>query len=71
MKFGDPWSEQRFMSEAARRGHPLHIFEGISREMRHAIQQCITCDPSAVAMKRAAFLKKWTDKALELRGSLR
>ena len=65
VKVGDPWSEQRFMSEAVRRGHP-HLFEGISKEMRQAIHQCVACDPSVVAMKRAAFLKKWTDKALEL-----
>jgi hypothetical protein len=54
------------MAEAARRGHPLHIFEGISKGMRSAIQQCASLDPSVVAMQRAAFLKKWTDKALEL-----
>jgi hypothetical protein len=66
VRFGNPWSEERFMEEAARRGHPLHIFEGISKGMRSAIQQCISADPSAVAMRRAAFLKRWTDKALEL-----
>jgi hypothetical protein len=44
----------------------LHIFEGISKSVKYAIQQCVSCDPSALAMKRAAFLKKWTDKALEL-----
>ena len=66
VRFGNPWTEAKFMAEVVRRGHPMHIFEGISREMRSAIQRCASLDPSAVAMKRASFLRKWTDEALEL-----
>jgi hypothetical protein len=66
VKFGNPWTEARFMEEAVKRGHPLHIFEGISKDMRFAINQCASLDPSVIAMQRASFLKKWTDRALEL-----
>jgi ribonuclease HI len=66
VRFGSPWTEEGFMEEAVRRGHPLHIFEGISQDMRLAIQQCARVDPCVTAMQRAAFLKKWTNKALEL-----
>jgi ribonuclease HI len=66
VRFGSPWTEDRVMEEAVRRGHPVHIFEGVSKEMRSAIHRCASLDPSAIAMQRAAFLRKWTDKAIEL-----
>lgn len=35
--YGVPWSPEGFISEARRRGHPAHIFEGLASGMKRAI----------------------------------
>ena len=64
--FGVPWSDQSFIEEAVRRGHPSNIFDGLSPGVVSAIDANCRWKPEEVILHRAKWLKKWTNRAMEL-----
>ena len=64
--FGVPWTEDGFLEEAVRRGHPCNLDEGVSAPMRRAIKMNATMDPQQIILMRAQWLKKWLTRASEL-----
>ena len=65
--FGNPWDETSFIQEAVRKGHPSNLFEGIPQTVCEAIWDNVRLDPHALVKRRASWLKKWLDRAMELR----
>ena len=63
---GIPWSEENYIAEAADRGHPANIFQGLPKLLEEAIHNNVTSKPESVVMKRAQWFKKWTSRALQL-----
>ena len=63
---GIAWSEESYIGEATRRGHPANIFQGMPKLLEEAIKNNVTLSPDQLVLKRAAWLKKWTSRALEL-----
>ena len=66
--FGMPWSCDGFVAEAVRRGHPANFFDSLSESMMEAIRKNALLKPSQVVSFRANWFKRWTARALELRG---
>ena len=64
--FGIPWTEQSFISEALRKGHPSNIFDALSHGIIEAVEANCSWKSEVVIMHRAKWLKKWTSRALEL-----
>ena len=64
--FGIPWTPHKFIKEAALRGHPNSLSLAIPPELKSAIWSLATSPPDQVAQLRAAFFKKWMNKASEL-----
>ena len=64
--YGVPWSPEGFISEARRRGHPAHIFEGLASGMKRAIVHNAKLKQDEIVRKRAAWFRKWTDRAIAL-----
>ena len=65
--YGEPWTTENFLAEAFRRGHPANIFEGLSEDLRRAIRRNVEKDHHSLAMDRASWFKRWTDRAFQLR----
>ena len=65
--FGVPWSEEAFIKEALLRGHPVHLFESLHSNLSNAIRSNVNEKPEKIVTDRAAWFKKWTRRALELR----
>eukprot|EP00434_Breviolum_minutum_P031926 symbB.v1.2.028233.t1/scaffold2972.1/size66174/2 len=63
---GIPWSEENYIAEAADRGHPANIFQGLPKLLEEAIHNNVTSKPESLVMKRAQWFKKWTSRALQL-----
>ena len=57
---------RRIIKEAALRGHPNSLSLAIPPELKSAIWSLATSPPDQVAQLRAAFFKKWMNKASEL-----
>ena len=64
---GIPRCPETFMKEATKAGHPKNALARVSDLMRSTLQEVFLGDPFAVRAKRAAFLKKWMKRAVELR----
>eukprot|EP00435_Cladocopium_sp_Y103_P047544 s3100_g14.t1 len=64
--FGVPWSEEGFILEALHRGHPANFFDGLSKNLKAAIESNAHMSADAIAVKREWF-RRWTDRAFELR----
>ena len=67
--FGKPWSEEEFITEAHRRGHPAHLFQALSSSMVQAVDANVNLKPAEIISHRAKWLKKWMARAVELKGS--
>eukprot|EP00435_Cladocopium_sp_Y103_P044841 s227_g12.t1 len=65
--FGVPWSEEGFIEEAIRRGHPANLFDGLSKCLRTAISNSASESCEAMILRRAQWFRKWTSRAFELR----
>ena len=63
---GIAWSEESYIEEAIKRGHPANIFQGMPKLLEEAIKNNVVLKPDQLVMKRASWLKKWTPRALEL-----
>eukprot|EP00435_Cladocopium_sp_Y103_P052298 s2664_g16.t1 len=66
--FGVPWSPEAFIAEALRRGHPANIFDGLAKGVKRAITKTANSKADSVALERARWFKKWTDRAMSLAG---
>ena len=65
--FGVPWDEKGFIQEVVNRGHPYNIFHGLSESMTLAVKNCTQLDEYKIMRDRAQWLKRWTNRAWELR----
>ena len=65
--FGVPWTEENFLEEVFRRGHPASLFDSVSDTMRAAITANASLRPEAIISYRAKWLKKWMDRANDLK----
>eukprot|EP00435_Cladocopium_sp_Y103_P075591 s8_g60.t1 len=65
--YGVPWTEEAFIEEARRRGHPANLVDGLSKGMRGAVNANVKLEPDMIVFKRAQWFKKWTSRAFELR----
>lgn len=65
--FGVPWTEENFLEEVFRRGHPASLFDSVSDTMRAAITANASLRPEAIISYRAKWLKKWMDRANNLK----
>eukprot|EP00435_Cladocopium_sp_Y103_P068202 s1039_g31.t1 len=64
--YGVPWTEEAFIEEARRRGHPANLIY-LSKGLRGAINANAALDPDVIVLKRAQWFKRWTNRAFELR----
>ena len=64
--FGVPWTEHTFIAEAVKKGHPSNIFDALSPGIIRAIEANCKWKPEEVILHRARWLKKWTNRAMEL-----
>ena len=67
--FGKPWTEEEFVLEAHRRGHPAHLYQALSDSMLQAIHANVKMKPVDIVEHRAKWLRKWMSRAVELKGS--
>jgi hypothetical protein len=65
--FGVPWSEEGFIEEALKRGHPANLVDGIPKSLRSSIRNNATADFEALVLRRAQWFRTWTTRAFELR----
>ena len=61
-----PWTEHTFIAEAVKKGHPSNIFDALSPGIIRAIEANCKWKPEEVILHRARWLKKWTNRAMEL-----
>lgn len=54
------------LREAADRGHPANIFQGLPKLLEEAIINNVNVKPEVTILKRAQWFKRWTSRALEL-----
>ena len=66
--FGVPWTEEKFLEEVFRRGHPASLFESVSDTMKAAITANANLKHEAIINYRASWLKRWMKRAKELKG---
>ena len=66
--FGKPWTEEEFVLEAHRRGHPAHLYQALSDSMLQAIDTNVKMRPVDIVEHRAKWLRKWMSRAVELKG---
>ena len=66
--FGKPWTEEEFVIEAHRRGHPAHLYQSLSDSMLQAIDANVKMKPVDIVEHRAKWLRKWMSRAVELKG---
>eukprot|EP00435_Cladocopium_sp_Y103_P075873 s57_g67.t1 len=64
---GVPWSEEGFIEEAIKRGHPANLFDGLSKCLSTAISNNALGSCEAIILRRAQWFKRWTPRAFELR----
>ncbi|CAL1143635.1 unnamed protein product, partial [Cladocopium goreaui] len=49
--FGVPWSEEGFIEEALKRGHPANLVDGIPKSLRSSIRNNATADFEALVLR--------------------
>ena len=64
--FGVPWTEHTFIAGAVKKGHPSNILDALSPGIIRAIEANCKWKPEEVILHRARWLKKWTNRAMEL-----
>ena len=66
--FGKPWTEEEFVREAHRRGHPAHLYQALSDSMLQAIDANVKMRLVDIVEHRVKWLRKWMSRAVELKG---
>ena len=66
-KWGIPREPADFIRDAVRKGHPRDIIAQVPQEIRIVVQSMLDGDISGRFKSRAAFLKKWLKRSLELK----
>ena len=64
--FGIRWAPLDFVQQAARVGHPMNIFTGISDEVRKAIHEVSSLHPAQINLRRKKWLHRWLGLARDL-----
>ena len=66
MTVGVPWEPRDFAREAARRGHPKHLFEAVPPVLKAAIDATLTMSEAKLSQHRTEVLRRWMLRAQEL-----
>ena len=67
MIVGVAWDAASFVAEAAKRGHPKHVLNGLPECLSTAIQRANRVSERDLCLHRTAELRKWFLRAKELR----
>ena len=67
--WGIPFSETRFVAEAVKAGHPRTVDAKMPLALEEAIHTSTTLSAGELADLRAAWLRKWADRAVALQDS--
>ena len=67
LQVGIPREPADFIRDAVRKGHPRDIIAQVPQEIRIVVQSMLDGDISGRFKSRAAFLKKWLKRSLELK----
>jgi hypothetical protein len=67
LTLGVPREPEPFMKAATEAGHPKHALARVSDLLSSTLREVFLGDPFKVRARRAAFLKRWMKRALELR----
>ena len=67
MVVGVAWDAASFVSEAAKRGHPKHVLNGLPECLSIAIQKANRVSERDLCLQRTAELRRWFARAKELR----
>ena len=67
LQIGIPHEPADFISDAIRKGHPRDIIAQVSNEIRAVVRSMLDGDMAGRFKTRAAFLKKWLKRSLELK----
>ena len=59
MTLEEPWNPCDFIREAAKRGHPHHLFDGIPPVLKSAIDASVSQSEAALAQHRTEVLRRW------------
>ncbi|CAE7356169.1 RE1, partial [Symbiodinium sp. KB8] len=66
MTVGVPWEPRDFAREAARRGHPRHLFDAVPPVLKAAIDAILVMSETALSQHRTEVLRRWMLRAQEL-----
>ncbi|CAE7235380.1 unnamed protein product [Symbiodinium sp. CCMP2592] len=66
MTIGIPWDPCDFAKEAAKRGHPRHLFDGIPPVLKTAIDATVEQSEVGLAQHRTEVLRRWMLRAQEI-----
>ena len=66
MTLEEPWNPCDFIREAAKRGHPHHLFDGIPPVLKSAIDASVSQSEAALAQHRTEVLRRWMLRGQEL-----
>ncbi|CAE7476803.1 unnamed protein product, partial [Symbiodinium microadriaticum] len=66
MTVGVPWEPRDFAREAARRGHPRHLFDAVPPVLKAAIDATLVMSETALSQHRTEVLRRWMLRAQEL-----
>ena len=67
LQIGIPREPADFISDAIRKGHPRDIIAQVPNEIRAVVRSMLDGDMAGRFKTRAAFLKKWLKRSLELK----
>ena len=67
--FGIPCEPEDFIAVAVRKGHPRDIIANVLREVKRVVHEILSGDVKNRYEVRAAFMKKWLKRSLELRAA--
>ena len=67
LQVGIPREPADFIRDAVRKGHPRDIIAQVPKEIKDVVQSMLDGDISGRFKSRAAFLKKWLKRLLELK----
>ena len=66
MTVGVPWEPRDFAREAARRGHPKHLFDAVPPVLKAAIDATLDMSEAKLSQRRTEVLRRWMLRAQEL-----
>ena len=61
--FGLPWSDEGFILQAVKTGHPRHLSSGLPTHVEKAVRAVASRPPHEIVLHRAEWLGKWTQIA--------